>query len=325
MGIMVPVARTILREHKRKPITGQGLLIGRQTIPLTIDEARAMVREEGIALRDTIPRLDATTFAGKGRDFIEDISFFELFSDITFRTLDVTDYEGAEIIHDMHVPVPDSLENNFDFIWNGSCLDNMFDPAMAMRSTGRMLRPGGRVICMEMGTPHYDAYTMYSQAWFFDYFAINNYKYCKIYSCVFGAKDVWDGPYDLYVPDNYRDASRLFPMKTFPKKALITLAIAEKGSESTWEKMPVQWQYRPDHTVYREAFDRFIVDELMPLHARGRKTVPERPGFKFVGELEAIPGRRFPNERSPIGPRLLKALADPGWAVTRLVQKLRYG
>jgi len=33
MGIMAPVARFILKEHKRKPIVGRAAFIGRQTIP----------------------------------------------------------------------------------------------------------------------------------------------------------------------------------------------------------------------------------------------------------------------------------------------------
>lgn len=321
MGIMVPMVRAILKEHKRKPITGQGLLVGRQTIPLTIEEAKELVRMEGIPLRDVSPIIDNVTSISRDRNYIEDISFFALFSDVKLKTLDVTDYEDAEIIHDMHVPIPDEYANLFDFIWNGSCLDNMFDPAMAMRSCGRMLKNGGRLFCMEMGSPHFNAYTMFSHAWFFDYFAVNDFAECKIYSCLFEPRNMWDGPYELYIATEYNDASWTFPMKTFSNKALITFAVAEKGPNSSWEKMPLQWQYRPDHAVYRSAYVRFKSSDYFFSIPESSRSVPDRPGFIYIGTLKAIPGRRFPIDWKA---RIAKALANPVWAVFRLCSKIRY-
>lgn len=293
MGIMIPVVRALLREHKRRPLTGRGLLIGRQTVPLTIQEARELLAEEGIDCINDQPALDTFTRFGRDRGFVSDIGFFSMFCDVLWRTLDVTDYEGAEIVHDMHEPVPSELAGQFDFIWTGSCLDNMFDPATAMKSSARMLAPGGRVVCMEMSSAHFDAYTMYSQAWFFDYFAVNGFAECAVYSCVFDPEDIWDGPYNVYAPTGYDSASQHFSLKGHPGKALITLAFAERGEESTWDRMPIQYPYRPDHEVYRAAFERFGPG---PLVAAGA----ERRGFAFAGTLAPIPGRRLAVERRPV-------------------------
>lgn len=263
MGIMAPIARMFLREHKHKPITGDMLLVGRQTVPMTIDEARSMLRSEGVAERLDFDEtadwvFDKSTRAGEGKTYISDLGFFALFSDAKIRTLDVTDYEDAEIVHDMHQPVPEELHGAFDFIWNGSCLDNMFDPAMAMRNTGRMLRPGGRIVGLEMATPHFDAYVTYSQSWFFDYFAVNNFSDCKVYTCAFDPKKIFSGPYHLFRPGSYESISHQFPRKLVSQKlALISFFVAEAGSDSTWEKMPIQEQYRPDHEVYKAAYERF--------------------------------------------------------------------
>lgn len=267
MGIVASVARAILQEHRYKPITGDGLLIGRQTIPLSIEEARQMLRDEGVPERsDFDPNApwvsDTTTRSAKGENYISDLGFFALFSDVKLRTLDVSDYEGAEIVHDMHKPVPEELHGAFDFIWNGSCLDNIFDPGMAMRSTARMLRDTGRVFCMEMATPHFEAYVTFSQAWFFDYFAINGFADCKVYTLAFKPSEIFRGDYHLFRARSFESASRQFPLKIFggftnQNYARLTLAIAEAAPGFTTDLMPIQSHYRPENPAYERAYARF--------------------------------------------------------------------
>src|SRR5437016_11741295 len=114
MAIPEMIARAILQEHRYRPIDGAGMLIGRQTMPYSVEQAAQFMREEGVALRPCVDiaspiLIDTTTRHGKGQGYISDVGFFSLFSDIAIRTLDVTEYEGAEIVHDMHDPISDSL------------------------------------------------------------------------------------------------------------------------------------------------------------------------------------------------------------------------
>jgi SAM-dependent methyltransferase len=282
------IARAILAEHRYRPIQGEGLLIGRQTMPFSVFEALQMLRDESVEVRPNIdPRasslLDTTTRYGAGKGQISDVGFFSLFCDTRFRALDVTDYEGAEIVHDMHMPIPDELVETVDFMWNGSCLDNMFDPATAMRNTVRMLKPGGRVLLMEIGTPHHNAYTMYSPAFFFDYFAINNFADCKVYVCLFEPEHIHSGPFDMFVWKRYEATLGQFPLSLFPPNlAVVNYVVAEKGLNSTWEKTPVQGQYRPDQAPFREAFARFAASPR-PVLRRGPS---ESAGSKFSAVIE---------------------------------------
>ena len=52
MAIMSPIARSILREHVHKPIVGDIMLIGRQTVPMTLVQAKEMIKSEGVAVRE---------------------------------------------------------------------------------------------------------------------------------------------------------------------------------------------------------------------------------------------------------------------------------
>ncbi len=89
-----------------------------------------------------------------------------MFCDADVIALDVSDYEGAEIIHDLNTPLPNKYRSVADFIFNGSCLDNLFDPAMAIKSMSKMLRPGGRVMHVEHGSPIQGAFLCYSPEFF---------------------------------------------------------------------------------------------------------------------------------------------------------------
>jgi SAM-dependent methyltransferase len=284
----------MLQEHRHKPITGSGLLIGRQTMPFSVTEAVKMISAEGVPLRfepksaADFSRLTVDqTRVGKGKNYINDVGFFSLFCDTSFVALDVTAYEGAEIVHDMHTPIPESLSNSFDFIWNGSCLDNMFDPGTAMRNTAKMLRPGGRVAMMEIGTPHHNAYTMYSPAFFFDFFAINRFADCKVYVCFFDPEQVHFGPFYVFEWTFFDATLWQFPI---PKNmAAINLVIAEKGPESTSDQIPVQGQYRPSHDIYREAFQRFSTSIRPKLrlekHWSDRWRFSKHPHRSYLGRL----------------------------------------
>src|SRR5689334_5517345 len=117
--------RLMLEMHKREPISGEFLCIGRQTPGFTYNEAKAFLRECGVNWRT--PRrivYDTETAAGKhhnavtdGDKWIDDVTFVAMFSDARVSSIDVSDYENATIIHDMNSPVPPSLYGIADFIF----------------------------------------------------------------------------------------------------------------------------------------------------------------------------------------------------------------
>lgn len=141
MGIHKQIAKLIVAEHARRPIKGRILLIGRQTVSPSEPEIRGYLAEFGLPTRKVLIEADHDTrYADEGS--ISDKTFFALFTDATFSALDVTDYEKADVVHDMNEPIPDHLRGQFDFIYNGSCLDNVFNPAVFLRNCSELLAPG---------------------------------------------------------------------------------------------------------------------------------------------------------------------------------------
>src|SRR5262249_13343949 len=152
-------AQILIREHAWKPIRGDIFLLGRQTMLFNRREAIGIIEECGVPVaKDAVDTgLDRQTVAAqmhKDAEFIRDSDFFSLLGVPEVRCLDHSDYEGADLIHDLNVPIPKSLEGVADFILDGSTLDNVFDPATALKNITRMLKPGGRLLSFNMASNH---------------------------------------------------------------------------------------------------------------------------------------------------------------------------
>lgn len=158
--------------------------------------------------------------------------------------LDASPYEGAEIIHDMCLPIPNKLRGCADFIFNGSCLDNIFDPAQALRNISAMLRPEGRVMMFEHGTMIQGAFTVFSPEWFFDFFAANRYADCQVQ---IGCFDDIFGPWRIQNWEPF-DESGQGMFDSMQQGDFVTICTAEKGPGSTDNIMPIQAQYRAQHS-----------------------------------------------------------------------------
>ena len=208
MAISPDVLALIRAEHERAPVTGDVVTIGRQSMD------------------------DGTT----------DRQLFDELGAATLMAMDVSDYEGATIIHDLNNPLPVALHNICDFLFDGSCLDNLFDPANAMRSFAKMLRPGGRMMLVEHGTAIQGALICFSPEWFYDFFAANGYELHGITLLPF--------PAGRWEPKQWVPYEGGKPVTASPGTEIgdfYTVVIAEKRAESTDGRALIQAQYRVLH------------------------------------------------------------------------------
>jgi hypothetical protein len=149
------VTRMLLREHKHKPINGNFLFVARQTTFYYRTPGRTPTRQEGVPLNtERRVAIKSHTRASKSshHDFLTDASLLSFFSNATSYSLDVSSYENAAIIRDLNLPAPSDLNGRFDFIYNGSCLDNVFNPAQAIINLSSMLSTTGRILHLKHGT-----------------------------------------------------------------------------------------------------------------------------------------------------------------------------
>lgn len=301
MGMHVIQTKLLLSEHRHKPIRGRVLTIGRQSICFSMSILRRLLDDFGIPKRNKTVEIDSSTVhAFKREDWISDRSFWGEFSDAQISALDVTDYEQAEIVHDLSQPLPRELKNSFDFILNGSCLDNIFDPAQAMRSFSGMLRPGGRVFHFEWGNAHPAAYLKYSADWFMDYYAINKFADCKCYILDFPEitgidhiEELLNAPYgDLWQFDPYVVYSGQVGYECSSVRSqspYLIFAIAEKGTDSGSDLIPIQKHYRGTRTdAYLKALKKFR-SSLRPVFCDAQsRPVNDKPSISDYPVLKLV-------------------------------------
>ncbi len=187
MGLGGQAIDAIGREHAYRPITGDVLFIGRQTVYFSPQDLARRLRDHCKEVDEGAIEVDGTTLNRNLQgELATDRSIFRALGlpPERIKALDVSPYEGAEIIHDLNQPIPSNLRGCADFIVDGSTLDNVFDPAMALRNYAELLRPGGRLLAINAWNLRDSTYTACSPSWYLDYFVANGFADCKVYVCV---------------------------------------------------------------------------------------------------------------------------------------------
>jgi hypothetical protein len=70
-------------------------------------------------------------------------TFFSALGATCISSLDVSDYEGATIIHDLNQPIPVELSQRFSVVHDGGTLHHVFNFPQALKNCMEMVRVGG--------------------------------------------------------------------------------------------------------------------------------------------------------------------------------------
>ena len=304
MGLGYEMVEAMVREHRYKPIRGEVVMIGKQTIYLTPPQLLALLSEHGIDVTNIAPQSIALDNQTSSRrvpydklDLVSDAAFLKLLGVPSIRVLDHSDYEGADIIHDLTQPLPDHLKNRSDFVVDGSTLDNVFDPAQTMKNLADMLKPGGRLLSFNMFSNHHNPYVMLNPLWYLDYFTMNGFSDCKLYIVLYDRDPRQDNPawegnmlagsnsFTINLPmlmDPQQEISTFFS-----DKEMAVVVLAEKGEQSTSHIIPSQQHYRSpqEWETYRRNLS-VIMASLRPHVVRPREDITfhdVRGGHLFMG------------------------------------------
>lgn len=257
---------------------------------LTIEQAVAMLTSLSVEASTTAIEVDHQTrgAASAQKQYISDRTFFGLLGVKSVLAIDCSNYEGAEIILDLNHPIPASHRGTIDFLFGGSVLDNIFDPANYLSNISELLRPGGRLIEQDIISQHNHPYCLVTPSWMFDYFIANEYAAFWLYITEYAAS----GFVHVYGldPDPDDVVSDFGP----PRGGLPTgvVAIAEKGPLSTSHARPIQDQYRAaaEHEHYRRQLsvmghrEFFEFDEPTQIELRRLDRRTSR-SFRYLGVI----------------------------------------
>jgi SAM-dependent methyltransferase len=150
-----------LAEVPRRP-DARILVLGTQDLVFRYGEALEFLRAEGVAVQE-VPEgerrfTDSFAHVAHGdwwryKDYLHQETLFRMlgFAPGQLRTLDVDDYEHADLLHDLNLPVPAAL-GTFDLVINQGTLEHVFDIRQALWNLSDLTREGGQVVHMVPGT-----------------------------------------------------------------------------------------------------------------------------------------------------------------------------
>lgn len=247
--------KLLVAEHKKSPITGNILTLGKQTVGTPLSKILQIFHEQDCDINPTF-NLEDVKFDQSTRirsdHSIDDLDFFRLFGDVNYQTMDVSKYEQASILHNLNEPIPPELQGQFDFIIDGGTFDHLFDIKTAFSNVVQLLKPGGRVFQWNAASNYGNAgYISFSADFFYDYYALNRFADCRTYFAQnndIGGENWYlsefippGGPYGHFKPSYFY---------------VMVIVMAKKGIHSTYDRMPIQLQYRDE--VLKEEYKRNI-------------------------------------------------------------------
>ncbi|WP_324749101.1 hypothetical protein SH591_10675 [Sphingomonas sp. LY54] len=185
MALTLTALRLLARSHAQNPFEGPVLTFGRQAIIATLADCEAAIREAGLEphpLPPEIPRgPNVPAFqTGPTSAFTNDVCFFWLLCGSRIETLDVSDYEDADHIHDLNRPIPDALKDRFGLVIDGGTMEHVFDVAQVLRNIKALVREGGRVIHMNpMNNWAEHGYYQISPTLYHDFYVTNGFAFSE--------------------------------------------------------------------------------------------------------------------------------------------------
>ena len=138
MAIDSETARLFLAGKQAGINLGRMVMLGRQNFLLRPAETRSLFRSYGLT---PDPRLLVPTPPGSDPPFAE--PFFESLGATACEAMDVSSYEGANIVHDMNEALPSSFYEQFDVVFDGGTLEHVFQFPRALHNAMQLVKPGG--------------------------------------------------------------------------------------------------------------------------------------------------------------------------------------
>lgn len=144
MGIIFSNAALLLRARQAGADFSRLLTIGHQQLYIPPHRLHRLARRFR-------PEIDPSSLAA---DVYADRFFNEFLGARSVQSLDVSNYEGSELIHDLNQPIGPNLHGQFDAIIDGGSLEHIFNFPVAIANCMQMVRPGGRLFLFTMANNH---------------------------------------------------------------------------------------------------------------------------------------------------------------------------
>ncbi len=260
MGFNSWTTHMILASNKEKAFRkGSPFGIGgRQSVFLTPDQIQDLALLYGFS-KDSLTGLfdedSIDTDTLRTRNSILDSSYIKNLIGMETFSFDATDYENAGLILDLNKPFDAQLKpselNKFDGLFDGGCLDNVWNPAQSQMNLASLLDSGGRIVNWVSASNWPGAFCMVSCEWLLSFYAINGFRNIRVYwfhpisddsNWPNLSAEVWRFNPNFTRRPDYNPYEAALKESSHPGFVLAVAEVGEKKLPTEWE-MPMQSHY----------------------------------------------------------------------------------
>lgn len=239
MGIARAAYRLLLEEKKRGTLKGKRILqLGRQCILFDHATLLKYAQKHNVNL---VPVKADLSFDShyKKLGFIDDQTLFQALGFEDVKSLDYSDFEGADIVWDLNTPIPDKYWDTFDVIYDGGTAEHVFNFPEVLANIHRLLKKNGCIIHVSPSHNHVDhGFYMFSPQVYSEYYLAN--QYTILTSQIFEYTPKITGNWDIY---DYKIGALDALSGGFGSKMLAIHIVAKKTEVSTCHVAPQQGSY----------------------------------------------------------------------------------
>lgn len=213
-------------------------MLGRQNYLLRPAETRAIFKSYGM---EPDPRLLKSIPPGSNPPFAE--PFFECLGATACQAMDVSSYEGAEIIHDMNERLSADWFEKFDLVFDGGTLEHVFQFPQALHNAMQLVKVGGWFASFTPANNWFGHgfYQFSPEVYFRALSRQNGFSKCAVFMVPEGLKLTW---YQVKDPDELKTRTNLInslrtPLLVIAKKAAPTppaLRLQQSDYLSYWSQ-----------------------------------------------------------------------------------------
>ena len=159
MGIPLCSAQFLKSERRRGVTFSRLLTLGRQSIYMEEEEYRDVLSALGVNAREC--------------QYSDDL--FRALGAMSIDVMDVSKYEGANLIHDLNLPIDPQFHRRYDCVFDGGALEHVFNFPAALKSCMEMVDVGGHFITTVPGNNYCGhGFYQFSPELFFNTLSVEN-------------------------------------------------------------------------------------------------------------------------------------------------------
>ena len=233
MGLDINAVRFLIDARKRGAEFGEVLTLGRQDLNVYPSKMAQVLAGHGFS---------SALFQSGDKALYAEPCFLSLGAR-KVSSMDFSDFEGANFVHDLNKPVGPELKERFDLVYDGGTLEHVFNFPLALQNCMEMVKPGGHLFIHTIINSYcgHGFYQFSPELFYRALSSENGFEVCRMVLHRLGPYGRW---YEVADPNTVRarvELISIFPMQLLvqAKRTRVTPLFAQAPQQSDYTP---RWQ-----------------------------------------------------------------------------------